>query len=265
MQRIATIRPHMIFYPLLILLVAAGLKYHYSHAGSGDLFWILRPTAELVELISVMAFDHEEGAGFVNRAHRLIIAPSCAGVNFLITVFCMAAFLGFNRFSCTGTRFAWACVSIAIAYFSAIAVNALRIFASFYLYHADIYSAWLTPERVHRAGGVVIYFLSLSVLYLILMKTIGYPGPDRHRDPSGTAATFAATKVLRSGAVPAAWYLAVAIVLPLLNFAYRKGEGRFVEHGLTVAIICLAVFILIALIRLSFFYVAAKMDRDRTS
>jgi exosortase K len=266
MQRIATIQPHMIFYPLLIFLMAAGLKYHYSHADSGDLYWILKPTAGMVEWISGMAFDHEEGAGFVNRTHRLVIAPSCAGVNFLITMFCMAALSGFNRFSRTGTRCAWACASIVIAIFSTVMVNAARIVASFHIYRADIYSAWLTPERVHRAGGVVLYFLALSVLYLVLMRIIRFPAQDRQRgEPPGTAVASAPRRILHSGAVPAAWYLTVAIGVPLLNVAYLKGKARFAEHTLTVAITCLIVFILIALIRLSFNYIAAKMGPDRTS
>ena len=70
-----------IFY-LAVVLIAFGLKYHYSKAGSDALVWILTPTATLVEQISGIPFEYETGTGFVNSVHRIIIAPSCAGVYF---------------------------------------------------------------------------------------------------------------------------------------------------------------------------------------
>jgi len=251
-----TLQVQRILYTMITCLIAAGLKYHYSRAGSGDLLWILEPTALLVEAVSGMGFEYESGAGFVNRMHHIIIAPSCAGVNFMITVFCMAAFLGLKRISRAGRRLVFGGVSIAIAYFAAVTVNTLRIVASFHLYHAGIYSAWLTPERVHRIGGVVVYFLALSVIYFLLLKVLDRPAPaTRCRGGSN------ALRIWHTGAVPASWYLAFAVILPLVHFVYRKWDGRFVEHGLTVGVTCLAVFTLIALIRLSFVVIAAKMGR----
>jgi hypothetical protein len=79
---------------LLTLLVAFGLKYHYSQARSDDLVWILGPTAVLVEQLSGIDFDKEAHTGYVNNEHRVIIAPACAGVNFFIIAFCMAVFCG---------------------------------------------------------------------------------------------------------------------------------------------------------------------------
>ena len=80
-----------VFY-VIALLIAFGLKYHYSRASSEDLAWILRPTAGVVEQISGIHFEKEEGTGYINREHRIIIVPSCAGVNFLIIAFCMTVF-----------------------------------------------------------------------------------------------------------------------------------------------------------------------------
>ena len=92
---------------MVVLLMAVGLKYHYSHARSDDLGWILGPTAGGVEYISGIDFEKEDGAGFVNRANRIIIAPSCAGVNFLIIAFCMAAFSGLHHLKSSGLKIFW--------------------------------------------------------------------------------------------------------------------------------------------------------------
>ncbi len=82
-----------IFY-ILALLIAWGLKYHYSRSGSDELAWVLAPTAGLVELISGIQFENEAHTGFVSQGSRIIIAPACAGINFLIIAFCMATFSG---------------------------------------------------------------------------------------------------------------------------------------------------------------------------
>ena len=46
---------------MAVLLMAVGLKYHYSHARSDDLGWILGPTAGVVEYFSGIAFEKEHG------------------------------------------------------------------------------------------------------------------------------------------------------------------------------------------------------------
>jgi exosortase K len=261
MRRIRTKHLPTIFFTALILLAALGLKDYYSRAESSDLLWILRPTAGLLEAACGMAFDHEAGAGFVDRTRRLVIAPSCAGMNFFITVFCMSAFLGVSRLPGTALRLGWICGSLTIAYLSTIAVNAVRITVSYHLYRADIYADWLTPGRVHRAGGAMIYFLSLSALYLVLTKRV-----DRRCPAAAEGGPFGgarAAAIWLSGAVPAAWYLAAAIAAPMINRAYAKNGGKFVEHGLTVAVVCLAVFALVGLTRLSFCRIADKVAAYR--
>jgi exosortase K len=146
------------FFYLLVLLIAFGLKYHYSKAGSDALVWILAPTAALVEQISDIPFEYETRTGFVNSFYRVIIAPSCAGVNFLIIAFCMAAFCGLHLFQRRRDKLLWMAFSGLNAYAVTLAVNTLRIILSIYMYRINIYGGWITPDRVHRLAGIVIYF-----------------------------------------------------------------------------------------------------------
>ena len=74
---------------LVVLFCALALKQHYSSASANNLRWILAPTTALVELVSGVSFEFESHAGYMSSDRSFLIAPSCAGVNFLITAFLM--------------------------------------------------------------------------------------------------------------------------------------------------------------------------------
>ena len=74
---------NLIFY-LVGILVVLGFKYYYSQAECDSLLWILAPTTRWVELLSGIPFTYVSGTGYVNHSLRLLIAPSCSGVQFMI-------------------------------------------------------------------------------------------------------------------------------------------------------------------------------------
>ena len=78
-----------IIYCLLVLFIAAGLKYTYSQSTSEDLQWILGPTASLVEALTGEQFMKEQNIGYVSVHQRIAIIPGCSGINFMIAAFCM--------------------------------------------------------------------------------------------------------------------------------------------------------------------------------
>ena len=226
-----------------VLLTCFLLKRYYSDADSQSLFWILAPTAYLVELFSGLVFVNEPGLGWFNQPHGVLIAPSCSGVNFLIMIFCMSSCQiifsgppGFRRFLWTG------CCGLA-AYTATLLVNSVRIWLSVLLLRADIYSAWLTPEAVHRIAGVTLYYLVLCFYYLfvssilernaIRCKIVGIAG--------GGTGRFVALLV------PLAWYLLFALGVPLMNNAYQRQPALFVEHSLAVGSISMVLTVLVML------------------
>jgi exosortase K len=235
---------------MVVLLMAVGLKYHYSHARSDDLGWILGPTAGGVEYISGIAFEKEDGAGFVNRTNRIIIAPSCAGVNFLIISFCMAAFSGIHHLKSSGLKIFWLGNSAAMAYILTIAVNAFRIIASIYMYKADIYYHGLTPERLHRIEGIFIYLFFLCLFYMTLSKIIHFCNRDPERKHKKWSQQHSDS--IKSGyaaVIPLFWYLMISLGIPLLNRAYHKNGPQFVEHSLVILSVCMVVFLVVFLIQ----------------
>jgi len=242
-----------IFY-ILALFIALGLKYHYSRAGSEDLAWVLGPTACLVEHISGIQFESEENAGFVSREYRIIIAPSCAGINFLIIVFCMAMFSGIHVIRHSGSKLLWLATSLVCAYILTVAVNALRIIASIYSYNADIHFGWLTPASVHRLVGIVIYFFFLCLFYMIIIKIV-----HRIRQGAGgkniTAARYVGgqTDYFRWACtclIPLFWYGLITLGVPLFTGAFQEDVSRFKEHSWTVICASLTILAIIFLIQL---------------
>ena len=237
---------------ILVVIIAFGLKYHYSKAGSDELIWILTPTARLVEWTSGIHFEYEAQTGFVNTAQSNIIAPSCAGVNFLIVALCMAAFCGLHLFRRQMVKLFWLTISGLNAYILTIAVNTLRIISSLYMYRMDIYGGWLTPERMHRLTGIVIYFFFLCLFYMIINKGLyrlclkfkrklaNNFGPRHARSNFFRWPSIAVT--------PLFWYALVTLGVPLMNAAFVGNGARFAEHIGTVAggciIVMAAVFLL---------------------
>ena len=247
------LNPVNAFLYLLVLLIAFGLKYHYSKAGSDALVWILAPTAALVEQISGIPFEYETRTGYVNSFYRVIIAPSCAGVNFLIIAFCMTAFSGLHLFQRRRDKLLWMAFSGLNAYTVTLIVNTMRIILSIYMYRINIYGDWITPDRVHRLAGIVIYFFFLCLIYMIIHKGLqrfrrdcsaGQPGDANAR--SARVVHFLRKSVAMT---PLLWYALITLGVPLVNAAYIGNGARFVEHIGMIACGCLIVMTTVFLIQ----------------
>jgi exosortase K len=153
--------------------VAYGLKRHYSTASAEDLAWILVPTTRLVEGMTGLHFTAERYAGFVNADASFVIAPVCAGVNFLIVAFA-ALVLGFVG-ECSGPRkkAAWFVGSAALAYACTVIVNAVRIAAALRLRQEG---GWIGSSEVHRVEGVVVYLVALWLINAVATRAFAARG-----------------------------------------------------------------------------------------
>ena len=215
---------------LLLFSVAFGLKYHYSHATSDDLAWVLKPTATLVMHLSHLTFVHEAHTGFISRAGRIIIAPSCAGINFMIVALLMTGGTGIFRLK-TGWRIPiWIGLSSISVYGLTLVVNTIRILGAIHLYAADIYAGWLTPARAHRLEGIVVYFLALCLFHLAtqyLLTISLFRTSVLKKNETGIQQPFI-------GWAPATWYFLVLLGIPLVNRTAAHNPAQFLEHSLTV-------------------------------
>jgi exosortase K len=196
----------------LALLLALGVKAFYSRAGAAELGFILTPSCWLAAHLGGIDLVAEEGAGFISHDYRMVVGSACAGVNFFIVAF-LAVFLSLRT---TGVRekAAGLFVAMAVAYVATILTNGLRIILAAHLFQLGRVG-WLTPERLHRLAGVVIYCASVVVLCRAV-------APER-----------------RSLLIPLACYVGIAVAVPLLNGASRN--PLFGEHALVVIAACLVV------------------------
>lgn len=245
---------------LVILCMAISLKIYYSRAGSDDLRWILSPIAQVIDVFSDLTFEYEPTTGFIDRTRRIIIAPECAGVNFMIVALCMTGFSVLPLSRSGSGKLAWLGFSMVAAYLLMIAANTLRIAVAIDLYQADIYGRWMTPERVHRFAGILIYLFLLCGFFRLISRL-------KQRLPRGWRCHLK-RKPRDDALIPLMCYVAVTIGVPLLNEAYLKGAKRFMEHCGMILFGCLIAFLSIYLLNLAyrrFFLIKTYLCDDGTA
>ncbi len=225
-------------------IVAVALKHYYSRAGSDDLPWILAPTAFFVHEMTGLSFVREAGAGFINYEHRIIIAPACAGVNFLIISFCTVFFSLARRLPSLSRKWLWLAVALASSYVATIAVNALRIVLAVFLIDKNVHYGWLTPERIHRLEGIVVYFLFLSLLFLVMKGALPLAGERNGNGPGSFP------RPIPPALAPLCWYLLVTLAVPLLNGSAKAEDRGFTEHFWTVLSVCALLTLILFGVRL---------------
>jgi exosortase K len=214
---------------MLAVLVMLVLKDFYSRAGADDLTWMLAPTARIVSRLTSANLVWESGVGYTDFNRGIIIAPACAGINFLIMTFGLAAFCGIRRIRHLPQLLAFLSFCLFGAYGAAQAVNALRIILSMALYQWDIYTSWLTPARVHRLAGTGLYLSALGLFFTGLRPIIHAFCKcfDHSERTVGTRWPFW---------LPFAWYLLGAVGVPLANLTFHRPLQGFFEHCATVVL-----------------------------
>ena len=211
----------------LTVLTMLALKQFYSQAGADQLAWMLAPTARLTAWLNQAQPVWESGAGYVDFARGIIIAPGCAGINFLIMAFGLAACCGLPHLRQLPHVLAWLAISLAGAYVAALVVNTVRIILSMYLYQADIYGGPLTLERVHRVIGTGIYMGALGLFFWGLQPII-----SRYcKRMAGCTVPAGPPLPLW---FPLGWYVIGAVGVPVVNLLFRRPSDQFVEHCATV-------------------------------
>src|SRR5688500_5819406 len=148
---------------VVVLGSALALKYHYSTSSVNDLRWVLAPTTFLVECLTGRQFVFDSQAGYMSDDHTFLIAASCSGVNFLIISFLMLSLGRIWRDGALGWQFLL--VSFVVAYLSTLIANTMRIVAA--LNSQNFETRWLGRGELHRVEGIVIYFGSLLLLFLV--------------------------------------------------------------------------------------------------
>ena len=248
---------NILFYAMALALCYV-LKRHYSAAGPEELLWILAPVANLTELVFGIPFEFESGAGYVCFRRGVVIAPACAGVNFLIMCFSTAVFPFLHRLRDTRAKWFWFFGAVAAAYAFALGINAFRIFLSARIFEADFFG-WPSEHRLfdhqemHRIAGILTYLSALCVFCGTAGKiNTALVRFSEHRTPTGERIDRNLRPNIFPNPAPFVVYLLLAIAVPLLNSGLKKQAPLFPEHCATVASLCLVVFAAWSLTRIAF-------------
>jgi exosortase K len=152
----------------LLAVVAAVvwcMKRYYAGARADDLWWILRPTAWLVELMTGATFTPLSGEGYFSRDHLFLIEKSCAGINFMIAAFVTLVFALFHRIGSRLSAAVVVAIGLLASYSAAVLVNALRIAIALRIAAHPLALSTFSAADVHRIEGITVYFGGLVLLY----------------------------------------------------------------------------------------------------
>jgi exosortase K len=223
---------------VVVLLCAAAIKLYYSTTSVNHLRWILAPTTLLVELVSGARFEFESHAGYINSDRSLIIAASCAGVNFLITSFLMLSLRKLWGARALDTAWRFIPCAALCAYLATLFANAVRISTALRLHRMPAEMDWLSPNQLHRFEGVFIYFGFLLLLFMVSEKMSAANASSSER----------ASHLFRRAFCPLLFYYATTLGIPIANGAYRQGVD-FLEHSLFVLLTPLVLILPLAAFR----------------
>lgn len=242
------IKKYGVFYAIG-LVAAFALKLYYSRANIDDLDWILAPTAWWVQLLCGITFKKEPGVGYLNHNYEFVIAPVCAGINFMIIALTTLIFSFIHHMKTVKSRVIWLIMSFVIIYPYTILVNSLRIIPSIYLLQMDFYRGWLTPERVHSMEGTLVYFVSLLFLYHIADRAVKKFTRRTLPESAGEADSHKpAHYTVLKWSLPVFFYFSVTLGIPFLNGAYGNDSVKFLEHAMIVSGVCFCVIAAVCLL-----------------
>lgn len=261
------LRENCIFY-LVGILIVLGIKFYYSQADCDSLLWILAPTTHWVELLSGIPFTYISGTGYVNHSLRLLIAPTCSGVRFMVTAIATLVFsfvhsvasLQESAVAKPSRRilrgFGWIGASIVFSWLFTVFVNGLRIITAIYLPiyldSAGLMGGALTPDRLHTMIGIVVYFVALLTLYRLagcLLPRLSCTVEQSRKSglteqPQNTNSSPNAYReqfwpvFIRKCMPPIFWYFFMTLGLPILSRSYLNGLAEFTEYAVLIACCC---------------------------
>ncbi|MCM1125740.1 MAG: exosortase K [Lachnospiraceae bacterium] len=241
-----------IFY-LLTVLAALAMRYFSRITDSDALTWILKPTARWAGILGGIPFEYLPHIGYVNHTYRFIIAPSCAGIRFLMIAFLMLAFSYVHQFPSRLLKSLWFTGSAVFSYLFTILVNGIRIVAAIYLpipfEQAGLLNGWLNPDRLHTLIGTAVYFSALCAVYpavsyvcRCLLMQLSVPCADNlSANVSGDEAPSPSLEPKSRLLAPAFWYLLAVLAVPFAGRIVRNDWKGFGSYALLITGACLVI------------------------
>jgi exosortase K len=214
----------------MVLGAAFVLKYHYSVASASELQWILAPLPLMTQIFSAMSFTLNDAGEWVNAGYNVVIAKSCAGVNFMILslLVCAGRFYPVSRrynvfVSCLG----FITLCLLVAWSITVMVNTLRILIAIQLYIHEVNVFGLSPGQIHRLAGILIFLPALWLQLKVASRL----------------------KVFTAGMVATGLYLSFVIGVPLVTGNYKLNPDMFIEQTWFIVASTVVIFLVLLVIK----------------
>ena len=234
------------YWPLYLLTtgIAFMLRCFSKITDSDVILWMLTPTVRWVSILSGISFEYLPHRGYVSYFYRFLVAPSCAGIRFMMIAFLMQSFSFLYRIEKRRNGYLWFGFCVVFSYIATIFVNGIRIIASIYLplllERPGMADGFMTSDRQHTLIGTGVYFSSLCFLYLLSAFICKKWFQDTAK-PASRAAVPACDFRPRRMFVPAFWYLLTVIGLPFCKRILTKDWEGFWPYAMLVIFTCLPV------------------------
>ncbi|MDR3238331.1 MAG: exosortase K [Spirochaetia bacterium] len=154
-----------------VIALLLALKYAFSAAGPERLFFLLKPTAALVGLVTAARPVCVNGEYYFESLN-VLVGKSCSGFNLWLICFAMLSFLLLQYMDSYLRAAASIAAALLLSYIFTIMVNSSRILASMFLSQTPL------PDRImHESIGIVTNMVFLAIIYFLtenFMKRRGH-------------------------------------------------------------------------------------------
>ena len=155
------------------------LKFGYKLADNDNLIFLLKPTDQIVGLLTGSHSIYFSDKGYYHDSLNILIEKSCSGFNFMLLCFCMLTFLFLKHSNNKTFKILSIPVSLIVSYVLTIFVNASRIFVSIIM-QQQVSNILIGRSHLilHEIVGVITNLTFLILIYSIAEKSLTKKFPD---------------------------------------------------------------------------------------
>ncbi|MDI9603964.1 MAG: exosortase K [Bacteroidota bacterium] len=155
-------------------LTAVGLfivlKFAFTLADNEDLFFLLKPTDNLIGLLTGSRSIYLPDSGYFHENLNIIIDKSCSGFNFWALCFLLFTYLTVRHFDKTSSKIVTIPASLIGAYLLTLFVNTSRIFVSIVVQTQTNNTLLNRQPIIHEAIGIITNLSFLILAYMLMEK-----------------------------------------------------------------------------------------------
>lgn len=149
-----------------------GLKLVLRNFDTQQLYFLLMPTAEIIETLTNSQSVFIENEGFYFSSLDTLINKDCSGYNFWLLSFLVFSFL-LIRFSQSNLmKLLSVPAALLGAMFFTFFANSSRIYVSVILQKRNIFSGFISDSRLHDCIGIFMNLFFLVAVYWLMERVL---------------------------------------------------------------------------------------------